>query len=48
MSLNVPNVKFYNGNEIPIFGLGTWKVSGLTSYNSYNLVTIFCLNLFIW
>ncbi|XP_043461030.1 aldo-keto reductase family 1 member B1-like [Leptopilina heterotoma] len=25
MSLKVPNVKFNNGNEIPIFGLGTWK-----------------------
>lgn len=25
MVLNVPNVKFNNGNEIPIFGLGTWK-----------------------
>ncbi|KAL2730864.1 aldo-keto reductase family 1 member B1-like [Vespula squamosa] len=25
MVLNVPNVKFYNGNTIPQFGLGTWK-----------------------
>jgi len=25
MSLNVPKIKFYNGNEIPSFGLGTWK-----------------------
>ncbi|XP_066595548.1 aldo-keto reductase family 1 member B1-like [Prorops nasuta] len=25
MSLNVPKVKFYNNNEIPILGLGTWK-----------------------
>lgn len=21
-----PMLKFYNGNEIPMFGLGTWKV----------------------
>lgn len=25
MSLNVPNIKFYNGREIPSFGLGTWN-----------------------
>ncbi|NP_001153411.1 aldo-keto reductase-like [Nasonia vitripennis] len=25
MALNVPKIKFYNGNEIPAFGLGTWK-----------------------
>ncbi|XP_015602927.1 aldose reductase [Cephus cinctus] len=25
MVLNVPNIKFYNGNTIPSFGLGTWK-----------------------
>ncbi|KAI4503122.1 hypothetical protein M0802_002166 [Mischocyttarus mexicanus] len=25
MVLNVPNIKFYNGNTIPQFGLGTWK-----------------------
>ncbi|KAL0132764.1 hypothetical protein PUN28_000478 [Cardiocondyla obscurior] len=25
MTANVPNLKFYNGYEVPIFGLGTWK-----------------------
>ncbi|CAK9807884.1 Aldo-keto reductase family 1 member B1 [Anthophora quadrimaculata] len=25
MVLNVPTMKFYNGNEVPAFGLGTWK-----------------------
>ncbi|XP_068977703.1 aldo-keto reductase family 1 member B1-like [Bombus flavifrons] len=25
MVLNVPMTKFYNGNEVPSFGLGTWK-----------------------
>ncbi|XP_076630771.1 aldo-keto reductase 1B [Colletes latitarsis] len=25
MVLNVPVLKFYNGNEVPAFGLGTWK-----------------------
>lgn len=25
MTLNVPIVKFNNGNEVPAFGLGTWK-----------------------
>ncbi|KAH0944586.1 hypothetical protein HN011_000139 [Eciton burchellii] len=25
MVLNAPKMKFYNGNEIPSFGLGTWK-----------------------
>ncbi|XP_077266746.1 aldo-keto reductase 1B-like [Temnothorax americanus] len=25
MALSAPKVKFYNGNEVPIFGLGTWK-----------------------
>ena len=25
MVLNVPTLKFYNGNEVPAFGLGTWK-----------------------
>ncbi|XP_076758598.1 aldo-keto reductase 1B [Xylocopa sonorina] len=25
MVLNVPMMKFYNGNEVPAFGLGTWK-----------------------
>ena len=25
MVLNVPTVKFNNGNEVPAFGLGTWK-----------------------
>ncbi|KAJ8680130.1 hypothetical protein QAD02_015917 [Eretmocerus hayati] len=25
MALNVPKLKFQNGNEIPAFGLGTWK-----------------------
>ncbi|XP_014204959.1 aldose reductase [Copidosoma floridanum] len=25
MALNVPKIKFYNGDEIPAFGLGTWK-----------------------
>ncbi|KAJ8680128.1 hypothetical protein QAD02_015915 [Eretmocerus hayati] len=25
MALNVPKIKFNNGNEIPAFGLGTWK-----------------------
>ncbi|XP_014604340.1 PREDICTED: uncharacterized protein LOC106786945 [Polistes canadensis] len=25
MVLNIPNVKFYNGNTVPQFGLGTWK-----------------------
>lgn len=27
---NVPKVKFYNGYEVPIFGLGTWKASLLS------------------
>lgn len=30
MVLNVPKVKFYNGYEVPIFGLGTWKASFLS------------------
>ena len=30
MVLNVPMIKFYNGNEVPSFGLGTWKVSTIT------------------
>ncbi|XP_029157253.1 aldo-keto reductase family 1 member B1-like [Nylanderia fulva] len=25
MALNAPKLKFYNGNEVPAFGLGTWK-----------------------
>jgi len=25
MVLNAPKMKFYNGNEVPIIGLGTWK-----------------------
>lgn len=27
MIANVAKLKFYNGNEVPIFGLGTWKAS---------------------
>lgn len=32
--VNVPKVKFNNGLEIPIFGLGTWKVT--TSFLFYS------------
>lgn len=30
-------LKFYNGNEIPIFGLGTWKVSNIYNIIIYNI-----------
>lgn len=31
-------MKFYNGNEIPALGLGTWKVSTIFSKSVDNLV----------
>lgn len=50
MIANVPKMKFYNGNEVPILGLGTFKasffsqaISFKTSY-SFNSVHNFIID----
>lgn len=33
----VPNIKFNNGQEYPMFGLGTWKVN--IKFNIFNYIS---------
>ena len=52
MVLNAPMMKFYNGNEVPSFGLGTWKVSIITddiyAHIEWNNMEFTLLNLFAY
>lgn len=47
MVINVPTVKLNDGQEIPVFGLGTWKVSFHVKINvlNYLIVSQFSPNL---